>query len=421
MRKGLVMVTHGNKVRAGLLHPGLLFLAILIGLFEGADLGSMGLTLSRLSRLLHLTPAQAGFCASASLIGLVLGATAGGRLADLHGRRRIVVISVILMGAFSVATTISWNFESLLIIRFLSGLGMGGLFPILIAMAKDSAAAGFRATAISILLASGPAGAIIVGFISLAQDWRWVFYFGGVGPLLALPAIFILVKAGRTRTSDAAELTLNISTKQVLFGDGRAKGTLLIWLISFCTILASYVMLNWLPSLLILQGFSQQQSHVAAIVYSFGGIFGNVAVGLLMDRGFARSAYMITYIGVAACIAGLSAVAVLPVMYPLAFGASFFLLGAQLVTFALTSRFYPAAARTTGIGAMVSAGRLGSVVGPLLAGALLSLGLSATTVFLSLIPGFAIALVLALVFAGRLRNHRKVPDLAGEPALQAAA
>src|SRR5438445_7198197 len=107
--------------RASLRHPALLGLACLLGLFEGADLAAMGPTLSRLSRLLHLDPAQAGLCASASLFGLVIGSTVGGRLADLYGRRVILLVSSLLLGVFSVATALSWDFHSLLTIRLLAG------------------------------------------------------------------------------------------------------------------------------------------------------------------------------------------------------------------------------------------------------------------------------------------------------------
>lgn len=391
-------------LRAKVVNPRLLGLAVILGFFDGADLSSMGVTLSRMSKELGLTPGQAGLCISAGLVGVVVGATAGGRWADRKGRRQVLLTSSFLLGLFAVLTAFAWSFESLVVIRLIAGLGMGGLFPVVVAAAREAAAPTFRATAISIVMASGPVGALATALIGLAPDYRWVFLFGGVGPLVAIPAILFVVRSG-TSSAEPVEGASSTPMRTVFFGEGRAAGTALIWVIAFCTILVSYVLVNWLPSLLQLHGFTAQQAGVAAILFAIGGIFGNLIAGRVMDRGAPRVGFVCSYLGVVGCILGLSVITQAPVMFVLAFGANLFVLGAQLVAMTLTAMFYPAPGRTVGLGAMVSAGRIGSVVGPLMTGLLLSAGLAAKTVMLLLLPGLALSLLVGLVLVAVMRRH----------------
>jgi len=383
----------GQRVldRAGLLA------AVGLGYFEGADLASMGPTLSRISKALSLDAGQAGLCASASLVGLVLGAAVGGRLADRSGRTPMLVIASVLLGVFSLATTLAWDFGSLAVLRFLAGLGMGGLLPVILAMGGDAARPSFRATAIGMVIASGALGGVTVGLISLLPDWRLVFVFGGLGPLVVLPLLFWLRPV--TPTPGAALEAAGPSVLATLFGDGRTRGTLIIWAVSFCTVLASYIMINWLPSLLTLQGIDERASRAASIVYGLGSIVGNLGSGQVTDRGRPRLAYLIGFVGAAVCVIGLARLGP-GSAFVLIFLTAICIIGAQLVTYSLAATHYPDAGRVTGLGATVSAGRCGSVVGPVLAGELLHRGYAADAVFLSLAPVFLLALALGLVLAG---------------------
>jgi AAHS family 3-hydroxyphenylpropionic acid transporter len=394
-RKASPLGAIATAIRDGVARPVLLSIAILLGLFEGADIGSMGLTLSRLSRVLHLDPSQAGICASASLVGLALGASAGGRWADVRGRRVVMITSIILLGGFSVATAYAWSFESLLVVRLLTGLGIGGLFPCLIAMAGDSATPAFRSTAIGMLMASGPGGGILAGLVAMLDDWRWVFMFGGIGPLVVLP-ILLRLRLDALESGITGPTRLSIS--YTLFGGRRATGTLLIWIISFCTAFIGYIMINWLPSLVLLLGMSERQSHFAAILYSSGGILGNLIAGRLVDRGLAPRAYVAGYTGAALCIVCLASIHISVASLPIVFAAGMSIIGVQLVTLSLAPIFYPTEVRTTGIGAVVASGRLGSVFGPLVAGQMLHVGLSAGRVLFWLVPTLGLALILALLF-----------------------
>ena len=376
---------------------------LMLGIFDGMDISSMGQTLTRLSAALGLSSWQIGVCASASTLGLAIGAAFGGRLSDRFGRGAVVYVTVLLFGICSVATAGAWDFRSLWVLRLITGLGLGGLMPVLVAIASDTASIRFRSTAIGLVMASGGLGGMLAGLVALHPKWQTVFIVGGLGPVAVLPLLPSFGTARNKGDDVASHNRLPVAT--VLFGSGRAGGTLAIWSIAFCTSLVSYVMINWLPSLLVRQGLGERYSHLVTIVYAAGGIVGNVTAGRLMDRGAGRLAYALGYIGAGMGLLGLSAVGAAPAgIIACAFGVNLAILCAQLVTISLAASYYPAQARATGVGAMLAAGRIGSVVGPALIGALLGGGVTASHALQSLIPGLAVSLVLALVFERKARE-----------------
>src|ERR1700676_3056404 len=166
-------------------------LCLATAIFEGADNVSLGLAAPRVAKELGLHASQMGLALSASLIGLMLGSFLGGRLADRMGRKRVLIMSMATLGAFSLATTVAREFGALLLLRFIVGLGIGGAFPILIAMASEASSHGRRAAAIGLVYSGNPLGAALLSLlVSLLGDtvnWRAIFYVGGFGPLLLVP------------------------------------------------------------------------------------------------------------------------------------------------------------------------------------------------------------------------------------------
>lgn len=390
---------------ARLRDPWLMAMVVGLGLLEGIDLTAVGYTLARMSSDLSLDSSQAGLVASAALFGLMVGAVAGGRLADVHGRRPIVVLSVVLIAVGSLWTAVAWDYHSLVFARVVAGFGLGGLFPMLVALAREAAQPSFRSTAIGVMMASGPLGGIAAGLITLHPDWRIVYYIGGAGPLLLLPFTWRRIAPEITSSDAGVASPLRTSFRDALAGERRLSGTLLIWSIAFSSTLVVYVLLNWLPSLLTAQGVGAFESHVALIVYSVGGIAGNIAGGIGVDRNTPRLVYVIGYGGAALCVLGVVYGVSGIGLYLLAFGVNFFMLAAQMVTLALTTTFYPEVSRSTGVGAMISVGRLGSVIGPLVVGALLYLGLEAHHVLLGLVPLYLFAMALGIMLTVFLRRR----------------
>jgi AAHS family 3-hydroxyphenylpropionic acid transporter len=288
----------------------------------------------------------------------------------------------------------------LVVVRFLAGIGMGGLYPIVIMNCHEAAVPSFRSTAVSILVAAASVGGLSISIVAMAPDWRWIFYFGGIGPLLLVPFILIMGSGeglARTRNSDRSRAVT------ILFGEGRTTGTLAVWVSSFFTSMTIYCVINWVAALLVKQGYTENISHVGAAIYSVGAILGNLLAGYLADRGGARTVYITAYLITVGAFALMASTPGPAQTFLSIFGLAAAIGGAQLITYALVPTFYPAIGRGTGVGAMVASGRIGSICGPLLAGLVLNRGGSAGTVFLSLVPGVLVALVLALAFLKQLR------------------
>ncbi|MBV9508645.1 MAG: 3-(3-hydroxy-phenyl)propionate transporter MhpT, partial [Caulobacteraceae bacterium] len=192
------------------------------------------------------------------------------------------------------------------------------------------------------------------------------------------------------------------SVSRVLFGEGRAWTTLALWGGFFFTQLVLFLMLNWLPSLLIGLGYTHSQASVASICFGVSGAAGAALLGRLHGGARRRLWVAVTYIGMLISLVILPMAGISFALTALASGlAGVFIIGAQLVLFALAPLYYRRAVRGTGVGAAVAIGRLGSVVGPLYAGALLWAGGSSTAVLLGVAPFVVIGGLSGLALATR--------------------
>jgi AAHS family 3-hydroxyphenylpropionic acid transporter len=384
-----------------------ILLCFLAALLEGVDIQSMGLAAPRLGPEFGLGPAELGYAATASVAGLFGGAAVGGRLADRIGRKAVLVGSFVALGLFSLATTVAWDLPSLIAMRVLTGLGLGGAFPNLIAIAAEAAGPRSRARAIGVMYCGMPFGGGLAGlmvFFGGAQlDWRAVFYLGGFGPLLLVPLLlFALPESARFREAVAAQGAAGRApAAEVLFGGGRAGPTLALWVSYFFTLLVIYLLQNWIPVLMVAKGLSRPEGALISACVNFGAVAGSLILGWLMDRGHERAVVAGMYLGMAASMAALAVMHGFGPMALAGAGAGFFAIGGQLVLYALAPRYYDTLSRGTGVGAAVAAGRLGSMTGPLMGGALLSAGFSAAVVLGAAIPGMAVAAVAAMLLLRR--------------------
>ncbi len=383
--------------------PGLVFLLCLVtAIFEGADNVSLGLAAPRIARELGLHPAQIGLALSASLLGLMLGSFLGGRLADRIGRKRVLVMSMLTLGLFSLATTVARELNVLLTLRLLVGLGIGGAFPILIAMASEASSPGRRAAAIGLVYCGNPVGAallsLLMSVLGAQVDWRVIFYVGGIGPLLLAPLLIAFLpesaafRAARTQLSGSRPVA---RVGEVLFGEGRLAATVLLWVSCAFTLFVVYLLLNWIPSLMLGKGLSGPQGAMVAMTLNLGGAAGVLVFGTLVDRGYQKRAILGCYLVLLLALAGLAAFNAYAVMLLFAGFAGLSMLGSQLVLYSLAADYYPTLCRGTGLGAMVSVGRVGAVTAPYAAGILLSAGYNATAVLYTAVACVFIAAALA--------------------------
>ncbi len=381
----------------------------LLAVFEGFDLQSAGVAAPRLAPDLGLSPDALGWFFSVSTFGLMLGAAVGGRLSDRLGRKTTLLFSVAIFGLLSIATGLANDLNSLLLARFLTGVGLGGALPNLIAIVAESVEPRLRGRAVGFLYAGLPCGGAVASLVSLAgadpSDWRVIFYVGGVGPLLALALAMPLLPNPGTPPSplEAASAVRKSGFVEAAFGEGRGLTTLLLWIAFFLALLVMYLLLSWLPSLLIGKGLSRQDAGLVQMAFNLAGAVGSVATGWLMDQPKRRSATLIAVFGASAV--ALAAAAVVPASLTIflvvgaAVGAT--ISGVQSSVYGMAPSFYPTRLRGTGVGAAVVMGRLGSAAGPLLAASLIGAGRPPGQVLLALLPILAAGGVACLWLSAR--------------------
>jgi MFS transporter, AAHS family, 4-hydroxybenzoate transporter len=400
---------------------------------DGFDTLAIGYVAPSLAKEWGLSKAALGPVFSAGLFGLMIGALLFGPLADRIGRKKIIIFSTLAFGIGTLITAFVQDVNSLLAIRFLTGLGLGGAMPNTIAITSEFNPRRRRATMVMIMFCGFSVGAALGGFLAAALipqfGWRSVFVVGGAVPLLLVPILALrlpesvrfLVLTGRA-DARVAELLSLIGPKAVfapatrfvvhepalpgipvlhLFSNGRTLVTLLLWVVFFMSLLDLYFLSNWLPTVLNDLGASVSVAAVIGSMLQVGGVVGTFALGSVIDRFSFRALALVYFIGVFAVGAigqlGHSVVLVTTAI----FVAGFCIVGGQIAANALAAGYYPTAVRATGIGWALGIGRAGSIVGPLVGGVLLTMKWSPAEVFMAA-AGAALCAALAAFALGRL-------------------
>ncbi|SEE66422.1 3-(3-hydroxy-phenyl)propionate transporter MhpT [Pseudomonas migulae] len=388
-------------------------LCFIVALIEGFDLQAAGTAAAGLRQTFALDPKSMGWVFSAGIIGLLPGAFFGGWIADRIGRKKILIAAVLLFGVFSLSTAYVSSFSGLLLARFMTGLGLGAALPNLIALCAEAVGEQRRGTAISIMYAGVPLGGALAAVVAMlfTEHWQTTFIIGGLAPLLVVPLMILLLPESSAFRQQQGTVTMaRTSTGQALFGEDRARVTLALWLSYFFTLTVMYMLLNWLPSLLLEQGFSKAEAGLVQMLFNIGGALGSLLGGVLLDRCNGVKVVLFVYAALLAALAGVgTSVGIVP-MAIAGFCAGLFVMAAQLVLYALAPPSYPTSVRATGVGAAVAIGRLGSVAGPLAAGQILAAGAGTTGVLLATSPGLVIA-ALTIISVIVRSAPKTVPEL----------
>lgn len=378
-----------------------LLLCFAIAIFEGFDLQSMGVAAPRMRAEFMLDNGQMAWAFSAAILGTLPGAILGGRFADIVGRKKILIFSILLFGIMSLLTAYAANFSLLLLIRFCTGLGMGGALPMMITLASEAVPDQHKGKAVSIMYSGIPFGGLLTSVVamSLAGDaeWRHIFYIGGIAPILLIPLIMRFLPESNDYLQRKVQAQETTPFFEVLFAKERRMSTIQLWVSFFCTLVVLYFLLNWLPLLMGAQGLSKLQANYVQMGYNVGGILGSILMGVLLDKLRMSFVIKLIYLGILfslCCLAISPTVALLALS---AVGCGLFIVGGQSALYGLAAMYYPTEMRGTGVGAAVAIGRIGSFAGPLMAGFLLSLGQSSTIVIGSSIPVILIAAISALL------------------------
>lgn len=412
----------------GRFHYKLLLVTGLGWLFDSMDTGLIAFTLPVLAKEWGLAPGQMGLIGSIGLIGMALGAVVSGTIADRIGRKKVFTITVLLYSIASAFCALSWNYQSLLVFRFLVGFGLGGELPVAATLVSEYAPSRVRGRFIVLLESFWGLGwiaaACIAYFFIPLYGWRMAFLIG------ALPALYVclirmhmpesvryLLAHGRVGEARQIVVSLErqlhvpvapfVSEKETvpvvakasfreLWKKPFASRTIMLWLVWFGINFSYYGIFMWLPSLVFQQGFTVVKTFEYVLIMTLAQLPGYYCAAWLVDkigRKYTLSAFLL-FSGVASYFFGHASTAAALMMWGSVM--SFFNLGAWGVLYTYTPEQYPTAIRALGSGWAAGFGRFGGMAAPMMVGALLARSFGFASVFYMFALVFAAVAVIVM-------------------------
>ena len=370
-----------------------IFLCFWVAFFEGFDLQAPGIAAKGIAATYALDQVQMGYVFSLGVFGMLFGAFFGGRVADYLGQKKVLMLSIFIFGVFMALTAVATSVEMLYIARFFTGLGLGAAMPTMISVVGDEATDANRGKLNSLMYCGLPVGAIFVaGLAIFFKDitWQTLFLIGGLTPLLLLPFMAFILK-DKARVAVAEQ---NVAPMvDVLFKTQQYKRTLPLWVGFFFTLMINYILISWLPNLLMEQGLSKQQAFSIMLIFQVGALVGTLGLGYMLDRLKLWQMAAIIYIGLAIALVLLFTSQLIPLLILAGFMGGVFSTGGQSILYGISPIFYSGSGKVTGVGSAISLGRLGAMTGPLLSGKILALGLGTSGVLMASLPAVAVAAV----------------------------
>jgi MFS transporter, AAHS family, benzoate transport protein len=418
-------------------HTLALIISSLILLFDGYTSTVIFYLIPHFMREWRLTPLQAGSAQSATFGGMMIGAVLFGILGDVLGRKKGLVFCILIFSLGTGFTYWSPNFSTLCVLRFAAGLGMGGATPLTIALISEFSPSRVRAKAVSIAFVGFNLGPILGGVIAMALlsrfSWRSLFLVEFLA-LLLIPMVYFylpesirfLIQKGRNDSAirelrrlekAAGSAPVNWTPESFvlppsakvgigkIFKSNLAVMTVLLWCVYFLTLLAFFGVQTWLPSLLMKAGHTMVRSYGFTLSFPVGGIIGMILLGGMMDRFGRKQALgvMLACGGVATWLFGTftSGIALYAIGFLIGLSVGASITGLNVVA----GEIYPTQFRSSGVGWALTIGRLGSMVGPLVGGALQMAGLNFDQFFIVFAMPCFLAAILVVFFRVNVRRE----------------
>lgn len=421
-------------------HLLVFLLCFLVMGVDGFDMAVIGYVAPALREEWGLTPDRLAPLFAAGLAGLTVGSFVIGPLADRIGRRPVALLSILLFGLLSLASAAAPSLFALVLLRFLIGLGLGGAMPNAYTTAAEFCSAALRARLVAPVGCGIPLGGVFGGLIAApvitGYGWRALLVLSGLLPLVLVVLLWRLLPesprylalAGKDpgaivctlqrlapgerlagRSFHVPERRLSGVPVRQLFDRALAGGTACLWIAAFLTLLVVFLLTNWLPTLFRGAGASLQQASFATALYLAGNTLGALLLGYAMDRLNPHRVLAVAFIAasVGLCIVGRTASWALlaPALLVTGTGTGGSMTGINI----LSAGFYPTASRATGVAWTLALGRIGSVVGSVAGGVMLSAGWRLPMLFGSMaVPVLAAA--ASLVAMDLWRRRRRAGD-----------
>lgn len=416
-----------DESKTGVFQVTVLILCGLSVIIDGSDFQMIGFVAPSILKEWGGDKASLGPVFAAGILGLVLGSFVFGVLADKIGRRPVLIFSTAFVALCMIATVFTTSMNALMVVRFVTGIGLGSIMPNAMALAAEFSPTQKRLTLTTVVSTCFALGAVLSGFLCAAMiphwGWRSVFYAGSLAPAVTAVLMFVLLPESiqylvlRGKTPAAARLLTKItgastSTTQSdfvlnesatkpasvaeLFRNGRATTTILLWMVNFLNLLNLMFLSSWIPTIVVGDGFPTSTGVLAGTTLQVGGVIGALLMGQLIESvGFRRVLIPCFVIAAVALVfvgrPGLS----IALLFSVVTLSGFCVVGSQQTLNGMAASYYPTALRSTGAGCALGAGRLGSIIGPLIGGVLIGMKLPMSTIFIIVaLPAIACAAMI---------------------------
>jgi AAHS family 4-hydroxybenzoate transporter-like MFS transporter len=429
-------------------------LCLTVVVFDGYDTQAIGYVAPYMLKELDLTRAQLGPIFSAALIGSGVGSLLTGPIADRIGRKPVVICATLIFGVFTFLTAQSSGFGALLAYRFLAGLGLGGALANGSALVVEYTPRRMQVTAVVWLFLGFSLGSMIGGFLSSsiisAFTWRSIFYIGACVPLLMVPVLWIwlpesirFLSLQSSGQASAGRLIRRVAPAYIpepgevyvtnephgedfpvrqIFQDGRSLGTLLMWVISFMSLLDIFFLQNWLPTIAADAGLKIETAVFATTFIQVGSIACSLVLGWPIGRwGQAPVLAVLYLVGWAAITAIGFSLTNAALLVPTCFVVGCCIAAGQNGINALGATFYPTVMRVTGVGWTQGMGRIGAIISPFIGSAMIAARWPQASMFIVVgVPSLLASIALVALAAKYPQTRASSAPGADQPVLSLA-
>lgn len=436
-------VVDGQKIRAATIV--FFIVATLLLVSDGFDISVMGYVGPELVKAWHIAPAQLVPAFSAGIVGLMFGGPVLGLLGDRYGRKRVIIAGLCAFGAVSLATMAARNITDLVVPRFITGVGLGGVIPNVVALVAEVTPRRVRGRLIVIITMGVPLGIALPGLVAAALvprfGWPVLLLVGGILPLgMALVSMFLLPESIKylmergNRDAEVRRLARHLrpdllitdttrftlpaavrsgrrgSPRQLFHGDFAAV-TPLLWISNAANQMANFFALTWLPMLLQATGATTAQAGVGASLFSLGGLTGGLVLLFIIDRVGVVPLVILFVLG-APLVAAMGVPLMSPTLHGVIIaGAGLCVTGINLGLTAFLGISYPTTIRSMGAGWAQAAGRVGALAAPVLGGVMLGMHLPIQQLLLAPAAAMVVGAVSCASLAWLCRRRFGGPHL----------
>lgn len=387
----------------------LLGVAGLAWLFDAMDVGMLSFIIAALAVDWHLSEVQMGWIGSISSIGMAVGAFIFGLFADRFGRKLVLILTILVFSLGSGFSAFATGISAFLILRFFVGMGLGGELPVASTLVSESVAVDKRGR-IVVLLESFWAGgwlvaALISYFIIPQFGWRLALIIGALPALYTVYLRWKMPDSAKYLTQKPEEKSGLLKNIANVWSKAHARKTAMLWILWFCVVFSYYGMFLWLPSVMVLKGFSLIKSFQYTLIMTLAQLPGYFVAAWLIEK-WGRKFVLITFlIGTALSAYFFGTAGTLALLLTFGILLSFFNLGAWGALYAYSPEQYPTVIRGTGTGMAAAFGRIGGIFGPLLVGYLIAQKVPMTAIFSIFCASILIGALAVLILGKETKNQ----------------